>query len=200
MEIMKMVRLLLYKNTNLLFKQPLKNFDKLNNRLLFVFKQLLESYDDDKCSNVNPDIGQCYAVIKKQSLIDNMELFPIKVEYVIFKDNNTNITIEQENKNINFNIYDLENNSFHNKKCKVLNKENNDYITIVLCKHDSLDNFGAIQDNVNNGFLRFKYLSESFSQHCIIHDLLNETVNNETVIDEIRNMQFAKILFPAVVK
>jgi hypothetical protein len=189
------------KNTNLLFKQPLKNFDKLNNRLLFVFKQLLESYDDDKCSNVNPDLGECYAIIKKKSLIDNMELFPIKVEYVIFKDSNTSITIEQENKNINFNIYDLKNNNFHNQKCKIINKENNDYITIVLCKRDSLDNIeqkiiNNNEENINNGFIRFKYLSEDFSKHCIPHKLYNidETINIiETSNVETSNVETSNI-------
>ena len=188
------------KNTNLLFKQPLKNFNKLNNRLLFVFKQLLESYDDDKCSNVNPDVDECYAIIKKKSLIDNMELFPIKVEYVIFKDNNTNITIEQENKNIIFNIYDLEDNNFHNKKCTIFNKENNDYITIVLCKRDSLDDIEQKmidnnEENINNGFIRFKYLSENFSQHCVPHKLynINTTLNDDTEMN--RNFSGDSSLF-----
>ena len=185
------------KNTNLLFKQPLKNFDKLNNRLLFVFKQLLESYDDDKCSNINLYLDECYAIIKKKSLIDNMELFPIKVEYVIFKDSNTSITIEQVNENINFNIYDIENNNFHNKKCNIFNKENNDYITIVLCKRDSLDDIEKKiidnnEENINNGFIRFKYLSEDFSKHCIPHNLysIDKIINNiETNNIETNNIE-----------
>lgn len=80
----------------------------------------------------NPDVGGAYAIVRTQIIEDEV---PYHIAYVLFKDGNTNITMEADAGDPDlkypvFDIYDTNKNTFHNRFLEIYSPAN----TIVLKK------------------------------------------------------------------